>query len=192
MVLKNGLPRVRTETPMTPRGCFAGPELLGPLLPGPHPTRMPATTTVTHKGRMRCSGEGWSGRVNRILRTRAPFEESPMLPLVFAALLAADRPDVLFADFEGDTYGDWTTTGTAFGTGPAKGTLPGQTPVTGYRGKGLVNSFHGGDGPTGTLTSPEFTINRRYITFLIGGGGFAGRTCVNLLVGGKVARTATG
>ena len=64
--------------------------------------------------------------------------------LVLPALAAAgDRPDLLVADFEGDTYGDWTTTGTAFGTGPARGTLPDQMPVTGYVGKGLVyqNSF---------------------------------------------------
>src|SRR5581483_1822093 len=106
--------------------------------------------------------------------------------------LPAREPDVVFADFEGPTYGDWTTTGTAFGTGPARGTLPGQMPVTGFRGKGLVNSFLGGDGATGTLTSPEFKVNHHYISFLIGGGGYPGKTCMNLLVDGKVVRTATG
>jgi fructan beta-fructosidase len=105
---------------------------------------------------------------------------------------AADRPDVLIADFEGETYGDWKTTGTAFGTGPARGTLPGQMPVSGYLGKGLVNSFNGGDKSTGTLTSPPFKIERRYINFLIGGGKYPGKTCVNLLVDDKVVRTATG
>jgi hypothetical protein len=45
---------------------------------------------------------------------------------------AAGRPDILIADFEGETYGaGWKTTGTAFGRGPAKGTLPNQMPVTG-------------------------------------------------------------
>lgn len=115
-----------------------------------------------------------------------------------AALLAAPvpaaslRPDVVFAEFEGNTYGAWTATGTAFGPGPAKGTLPGQMPVTGFRGVGLVNSFHGGDKATGTLTSPEFVIDRKYVSFLIGGGGFPGKTCLNLLVGGRVVRTAAG
>jgi fructan beta-fructosidase len=106
--------------------------------------------------------------------------------------LRADEPEIVFADFEGETYGDWTTTGTAFGTGPAKGTLPNQMPVTGYKGKGLVNSYLGGDLSTGTLTSPEFKIERKHIKFLIGGGGFAGKTCMNLLIDGKVVRTATG
>ena len=65
-------------------------------------------------------------------------------------------------------------------------------PVSGYKGKRLVNSFHGGDGTTGTLTSPTFTVQRKYLHFLIGGGGHAGETCMNLLVNGKVVRTATG
>jgi fructan beta-fructosidase len=102
------------------------------------------------------------------------------------------RPDILYADFEGADYGDWKVTGTAFGTGPARGTLPGQMPVTGFKGKGLVNSFHGGDASTGTLTSLEFTISRRYIAFLIGGGHHPGKACIDLLVAGKVVRTATG
>jgi fructan beta-fructosidase len=104
----------------------------------------------------------------------------------------ADRADIVLADFEGDTYGDWKTTGTAFGNGPARGTLPGQMPVTGYLGKGLVNSFHGGDAATGTLTSPPFTVERKYVNFLVGGGKYPGKTCVNLLVNDKVVRTATG
>jgi fructan beta-fructosidase len=107
--------------------------------------------------------------------------------------MAADsRPDVLIADFEGDTYGDWKTTGEAFGPGPARGALPGQMSVTGFLGRGLVNSFHGGDRATGTLTSPPLKIQRKYINFLIGGGKYPGKTCLNLLVDDQVVRTATG
>ncbi|HSQ58076.1 MAG TPA: 2,6-beta-D-fructofuranosidase, partial [Gemmata sp.] len=76
--------------------------------------------------------------------------------------------------------------------GPAKGTLPNQMPVTGYLGKGLVNSYLGGDKATGTLHSPVFKIERNYLNFLIGGGAHKEKTCVNLLVAGKVVRTATG
>ncbi|MFF5184984.1 GH32 C-terminal domain-containing protein [Streptomyces sp. NPDC000345] len=104
------------------------------------------------------------------------------------------------ADFEGSTYtspiGDWTTTGDAFGTGPARGTLPNQGQVSGYLGNGLVNSFLNGDASTGTLTSPAFTIDKKYLDFLIGGGyhpaGSDAPTAVELVVDGKVVRSATG
>lgn len=113
--------------------------------------------------------------------------------LVIAATGAsAQGPDILVTDFEGSTYGAWTTSGTAFGNGPAHGTLPGQMKVDGFQGNGLANSFNGGDNPTGTLTSPPFKIERKYLQFLIGGGGWEGRTCMNLLIDGKVVRTATG
>src|SRR6476646_2695644 len=115
-----------------------------------------------------------------------------LLPLLLVTpALAADRADVLIADFEGKDYGDWKTTGEAFGPGPARGTLPNQMPVTGFLGKGLVNSYFGGDASTGTLTSPEFTIDRKFINFLVGGGKHPG-TRIDLLVGGKAVRTATG
>jgi fructan beta-fructosidase len=100
--------------------------------------------------------------------------------------------DLLIANFDGQTYGDWKTTGEAFGPGPAPGTLPGQMAVTGFQGKGLVNSFYRGDRTTGTLTSPPLKIQRKYIHFLVGGGKYPGTTCINLLVAGKVVRTATG
>ena len=102
------------------------------------------------------------------------------------------RPDILIADFEAKDYGAWKATGTAFGTGPAAGTLPNQMAVTGFLGKGLVNSYHGGDDSTGTLTSPPIPLERRYLNFLIGGGKYPGQICMNLVVDGKVVRTATG
>ncbi|MBL9137914.1 MAG: DUF4980 domain-containing protein [Verrucomicrobiales bacterium] len=105
-------------------------------------------------------------------------------------LHAAD--DLVIADFEGSDYGTWTVVGEAFGSGPARGTLPGQMHVDGYQGRGLVNSFNKGDSTTGTLTSPEFRIERRYLQFLIGGGKDLERTCLVLLVDGKVVRRATG
>ena len=99
---------------------------------------------------------------------------------------------IVVADFEGADYGDWKITGTAMGARPARGTLPGQMAVAGFAGKGLVNSFHGGDDATGELKSPPFKIERNFITFLIGGGGWADETCINLEVDGKIVRTATG
>ena len=114
------------------------------------------------------------------------------LLLVLAFQGIQRRPDILVADFEGKDYGSWHTTGTAFGSAPAHGTLPEQMPVSGFLGKGLVNSFNGGDDAVGTLTSPPFRIQRKFVNFLIGGGKFAGKTCMNLIVDGEVIRTATG
>lgn len=102
----------------------------------------------------------------------------------------------VIADFEDGTYRSWTTTGTAFGSAPAAGTLPGQQLVTGYQGSGLANSFIDFDASTGSLTSPEFTIDKPYLNFLIGGGNHPisqpDPTAVNLVVNGKVVRTTTG
>ncbi|TKJ35439.1 MAG: hypothetical protein CEE38_14790 [Planctomycetes bacterium B3_Pla] len=102
------------------------------------------------------------------------------------------REKIVLADFEGPDYGDWVATGNAFGTAPARGTLTGQQNVSGFLGKGLVNTFLGGDAPSGTLTSREFVISRKFINFLIGGGNDVDRTCINLLVDDKVVRTAVG
>ncbi|MET8805442.1 GH32 C-terminal domain-containing protein [Streptomyces sp. NPDC004546] len=102
----------------------------------------------------------------------------------------------VLADFEGGSYGDWATTGDAFGSAPATGTLPNQQEVSGYLGSGLVNTFLNGDSTTGTLTSPEFTIDKDYVNFLVGGGnhpvGSADPTAVELLVDGQVVRSTTG
>ncbi|MAT71943.1 MAG: hypothetical protein CMJ58_20765 [Planctomycetaceae bacterium] len=81
----------------------------------------------------------------------------------------------------------------AFVGGPSRGTAANQQPVAGHQGAGLVNSFDPhGDGGVGTLTSPEFAINRKFLRLLIGGGNNPQTTCVNLLSGGQVKRTATG
>ncbi|HEY3321970.1 MAG TPA: glycoside hydrolase family 32 protein [Planctomycetota bacterium] len=114
---------------------------------------------------------------------------------ILAALVctvACAAEDILIQDFEGADFGNWKTEGDAFGSGPAKGTLPHQMEVSGFLGKGLASSFHGGDDSVGTLTSPAFKVERKFVNFLIGGGGYAGETCMNLLVDGKAVRTATG
>lgn len=131
-------------------------------------------------------------RHNRI--TRSPGLTSLVMTIAEAPRPAegAIREPEIFVNFEGGSYGKWQATGTAFGEKPAQGTLPGQQKVSGYGGKGLVNSFLHGDDSQGTLTSAEFTIRRPYIQFRIGGGNRPDVACINLLSGGKVVRTATG
>ena len=129
---------------------------------------------------------------------------TPLISLLAAILLlpgvsistADDKPlsdnDLLIADFEGEDYGDWTVEGEAFGARPAVANVQPRNQVVGQWGKGLVNSFLGGDMPHGKLTSRPFTIERPYINFLIGAGSHEGQTCMNLLVDGKVVRTVVG
>ena len=49
-----------------------------------------------------------------------------------------------------------------------------------------------GDGPQGTLTSLPFTIAKPFISFLMGGGCDINTERAELLIGGRVVRTATG
>ena len=105
---------------------------------------------------------------------------------------ASGATDLVVADFEGGDYGTWQTTGVAFGAAPATGAIEGQMPVSGFSGKSFASSFHGRDDSTGTLTSAPFKIERKYLNFLIGGGGFPGETCLNLLLDGRTVRTETG
>ena len=102
-----------------------------------------------------------------------------------------ERDDILIADFEGKTYQNWVATGTAFGSEPAHGPLPGQMAVSGFEGKGLVNSFSGGDASTGTLTSRPFKVERRYLNFLIGGGNHPGEGRASILPGGEAVIVRT-
>jgi hypothetical protein len=109
--------------------------------------------------------------------------------------------DVVFEDFENGTYRNWTVTGTAFGTRPQTlHTIAKYQGRINAVGKFFVNSHNvrkgedvrQGDAHTGTLTSRKFTVAHDSITMLVGGGAHAGKTCVNMLINGKVVRTATG
>lgn len=99
-------------------------------------------------------------------------------------LIGCTSKDIVVADFESDTYDGWTVEGDAFGAVPAGGNLPGQQEVKGFEGKGLANSYNGGDDSRGTMISSEFTIERDYINFLLGGGRHAD-TYIELVVEGN-------
>jgi uncharacterized protein (DUF608 family) len=111
------------------------------------------------------------------------------------------RPDIVFDDFESSSYSNWSVEGTAFGTGPVEiSKIPGYQGDVGGHGRRVVNSHASAPGGTveqrdaaiGNLTSRPFTIERKYINFLIGGGAHKQKTCLNLLVEGHVVATATG
>ena len=95
---------------------------------------------------------------------------------------------ILIDDFESNNYNNWTITGTSFSTSPAMGT----TAVAGYLGKKLTRSSFNGNGSQGKLVSANFTIQKNYISFLIGGGCNPGTAYIKLVVNGEAVRKSTG
>src|SRR5258706_9870286 len=90
----------------------------------------------------------------------------PALGILFLIATAArGADDILIADFEGADYGAWKVQGDAFGSAPAQGTLPNQQHVSGFIGKGLVNTYLRGDQIRGILTSPPIKLERKYVNF---------------------------
>ena len=107
------------------------------------------------------------------------------------------RPNIVFEDWSKEIYDGWTTEGTAFGKGPIlkSAMSPMQASVVGGDTERVVNSYAtapNSDRATGKLTSRAFPIERKFIVFWIGGGKNPGKTCLNLVVDGKVVQTATG
>ncbi len=95
---------------------------------------------------------------------------------------------ILIDDFETSNYNGWSITGNAFGTSPAIG----KTTVSGYRNSKLTNSFEIGSGAMGKMISANFTIEKNYISFLLGGGYHPGKAYIKLVVNGETVRTSTG
>jgi uncharacterized protein (DUF608 family) len=111
------------------------------------------------------------------------------------------RPDIVYEDFEAQEFAKWTVAGTAFGHRPApKHSIPGYQGDTKVEGIRSVNSHATAPGSSvadkdaavGTLTSDPFTISRKFLHLLVGGGNHKGKTCVNVLVGGAVVSSVTG
>ncbi|XP_022783025.1 uncharacterized protein LOC111323849 isoform X2 [Stylophora pistillata] len=105
-------------------------------------------------------------------------------------------------DFENgvEALSTWKKTGQAFDNQPIYRDNPGirdQGIKTNVQGEWWIATFANrtnatllGDYPIGTLTSPSFRIKGSNINFLLGGGCDAGKIRVELLVNGKVQRTA--
>ena len=117
----------------------------------------------------------------------------------------AIRPPIIFESFADGTFKRWKIEGDAFGKAPATyATNEAGRPDWDRRnlkpsmlGKYMADSFniHIGTSPdaaTGKLTSRSFTISRNFINVHLAGGHHPGKTCVNLIVDGKIADSATG
>ena len=113
--------------------------------------------------------------------------------ILFLTTLAASATDLVFESFESDGFGEWTTTGKAFGLAPTAVSPEGLNgEVTGFSGQYYLCSSHGGDPATGSLTSPPFKINLPHLGFLISGGDHRQKTAVQLLIEDKVVLEASG
>jgi levanase len=116
---------------------------------------------------------------------------------------AAPAGDTLF-DFEpqpGKTLADqgWTGTGDLSPADQPAGPHSQPNVAQGFQGMGYLSTFYtpnGNDNATGTLTSPQFTINKKYLDLLVGGGqrdAATGQTlAVQLVVDGAVVKSETG
>ena len=125
------------------------------------------------------------------------FSQTPNFPAALLGCLlslaaVASGEDLTLADFENGYGPGWEFSGDAFQNGPASGHLLGKLEIENSSGNGVASSGIKGDGPRGKLVSPEFAIERKYLTFLIAGGDYEHSTCVNLRIGGKTVRSATG
>ena len=128
-------------------------------------------------------------------------------PLIASILATAAHAagDVLIDDFESGRFDRWTAEGTAFDKGPLEiEGLDSPKPKSlsnnnwealycpGRQGKFVAHSAPDrNNGPQGKLTRKPFAIDRRALKFLIGGGSTPS-TRMDLLVDGKVVRTASG
>ncbi|MCM8541693.1 MAG: glycosyl hydrolase [Lentisphaeraceae bacterium] len=90
--------------------------------------------------------------------------------------------DITLFDFEHNGWGKWQAEGNAFGPGPM---TEKKHKLFKYAGTQYACSFDKGDPGIGKLLSPEFTINRDFMKFLIAGGNDKNKLGVFLIIDGK-------
>jgi fructan beta-fructosidase len=89
-------------------------------------------------------------------------------------------------------YGDWQAEGKAFGKGPVTGDLLTKLEIANSGGGPVLSSEVEADSPMGTLSSPEFVISKPYLSYRIGGGDYERHACMDLMIDGKIVKSATG
>jgi hypothetical protein len=94
-------------------------------------------------------------------------------------------------DFESDSLGTWQGQRDAYSAGAA---VEGQESKStrGHHGRGLLASTKGGERARGVISSPEFRLDGRLVSLLVGGGSAKRGVGVELVIGGEAAFTASG
>ena len=108
---------------------------------------------------------------------------------------APSKDSVLF-DFDGGNFDGWTLSGDCWDKASATPKTftdkQGNAAVTGIVGSGYLTTLYKNAATTGKATSKDFTIDKPFLTFKIGGGRYPKEACLNLLIDGKIVRTETG
>lgn len=141
-----------------------------------------------------------------LLLARAAIAVALLLGAAPHSELRAQEPLFPNAGFEAGSLDGWRTDGDAFQHQPTKGdnsAARGREPSE-HEGEYWIGGFErfGGregrpgdvytDDATGCLVSPEFVVEKRYVTFLIGGGNRPGEVGVKLVCDGREVDLATG
>lgn len=123
-----------------------------------------------------------------------------VLPMAYGVKKAFTRWDVprpspgckIVFDFEEREDAGWTKSGKTVAELLASGRRGMQARVTGFKGLGLLSTWHRkrGAAAEGEATSPSFAIGRKRIQLLVGGG--AKGVSVELVVDGEAVRSARG
>lgn len=121
---------------------------------------------------------------------RPKADQPAILPLL-------SNGNVLITDFEEANFGQmrqwgWTIEGDAFSRDLPQATQLMKRRALAFSGRHFLSSYPGSDAATGKVVSPLFEIDLRFIELLLSGGSHSHRVCVNLVIDGKVLRTATG
>jgi len=97
--------------------------------------------------------------------------------------------EILIADFEGNTFSEWKSEGTAFGDAPTIVNETNMNLISGNKGIGLLYSS-GID--TGVIKSPVLKVQRRYLAFLMSCRDVPDRLGVEILLDGQKLLSTTG
>lgn len=99
-------------------------------------------------------------------------------------------PPLLLANFETTDYMGWRGNGEGFGISPAAYPSIKGGPAKGRAGEACASSLPSCPAATGTLESPEFTLNRNSLRFLLAGGRDGQAVRMELRCGDEVLFTA--